>query len=205
MLGALIYYIYSNGIDMLDSNFIWKSIEFQTCDDHLLQHLVTSMTNANELIRPRMHCLCHHPYFWSCEKILNFFIDVSNRVEFHDQGALRAISCLHDSSFDVILNGNWFRQLDVAVSNALPDGYRLNYDFYMVDDLLKAIRNKKNHYNEMPDDAKEILGPLPDRYTTYWINKFPRLLLHVYHKWYASGLYSEENFKQFYPNKGCVI
>lgn len=47
-------------------------------------------------------------------------------------------------------------------------------------DLLRAIRNKKHHYYELPDQVKSSLGKLPDEFVDYFISRFPKLINHVY-------------------------
>ncbi len=49
-----------------------------------------------------------------------------------------------------------------------------------VRDLLRAIRNKKHHYRELPDEVKQSLGSLPDEFVDYFVGRFPKLIMHVY-------------------------
>jgi serine/threonine-protein kinase/endoribonuclease IRE1 len=44
-------------------------------------------------------------------------------------------------------------------------------------DLLRALRNKRNHYNDMPDHLKEYIGGLPEGYLNFWTYRFPSLLM----------------------------
>jgi serine/threonine-protein kinase/endoribonuclease IRE1 len=48
-------------------------------------------------------------------------------------------------------------------------------------DLLRAIRNKKHHYQDLPDDIKKELGSTPEGFLNYFTTKFPNLLLHVFY------------------------
>ena len=48
-------------------------------------------------------------------------------------------------------------------------------------DLLRAIRNKKHHYQELPDGLKVSLGSVPDGFADYFVLRFPKLLVRVYH------------------------
>ncbi|MBV99046.1 Serine/threonine-protein kinase/endoribonuclease IRE1, partial [Eschrichtius robustus] len=49
-----------------------------------------------------------------------------------------------------------------------------------VRDLLRAMRNKKHHYRELPEEVRETLGPLPDGFVRYFTSRFPHLLSHTY-------------------------
>lgn len=157
------------------------------------------MTKEDPFERPTLACLRNHPYFWSNEKILEFFVSISNRLELRDDNSNMARNFLQENCSEVI-KGNWLNALDEMVKSTLPHRNRMNYNGHSVEELLRALRNKKNHYDDMTSAAKHILGPIPDRFTSYWIDKFPLLLLHVYKKFYKSGIHSEKNFASFYPN-----
>ena len=60
-----------------------------------------------------------------------------------------------------------------------------SYNGKSVRDLLRALRNKKHHYNELPEETKALYGRMPDRFTDYWTSRFPKLLIHVYHVMHA--------------------
>lgn len=47
-------------------------------------------------------------------------------------------------------------------------------------DLLRALRNKRHHYGDLPDATKRVLGSVPDGFEAYFSARFPRLLLHVF-------------------------
>ncbi len=38
------------------------------------------------------------------------------------------------------------------------------YDFSSVRDLLRVIRNKRNHFREMPEALQALMGPVPQGY-----------------------------------------
>ena len=54
------------------------------------------------------------------------------------------------------------------------------YNGVSVRDLLRAIRNKKHHYRELPDLVKSSLGNVPDEFVDYFTHRFPKLIMHVY-------------------------
>ncbi|XP_067472371.1 uncharacterized protein [Thunnus thynnus] len=49
-----------------------------------------------------------------------------------------------------------------------------------VRDLLRAMRNKKHHYRELPAEVQETLGSIPDDFVSYFTSRFPHLLMHTY-------------------------
>ncbi|KAG7250310.1 hypothetical protein CRUP_002036 [Coryphaenoides rupestris] len=49
-----------------------------------------------------------------------------------------------------------------------------------VRDLLRAMRNKKHHYHELPKEVQDTLGEVPEGFVSYFTSRFPRLLLHTH-------------------------
>ena len=47
-------------------------------------------------------------------------------------------------------------------------------------DLLRAMRNKYHHFNDMPDSLKEQMSPLPDGFYKYFNERFPYLLMEIF-------------------------
>lgn len=64
-----------------------------------------------------------------------------------------------------------------------------------VRDLLRAMRNKKHHYRELPPEVQETLGSIPDDFVCYFTARFPHLLLHTYH---AMRICCQERLFQHY-------
>ncbi|KAJ2647783.1 bifunctional endoribonuclease/protein kinase ire1 [Coemansia sp. RSA 1250] len=73
----------------------------------------------------------------------------------------------------------WDRRLDPHLRRDL--GKFRKYDGTRLRDLLRIIRNKKNHYQDMPPPLREALGDIPDGYLHYFESRFPYLLLHCYY------------------------
>lgn len=57
---------------------------------------------------------------------------------------------------------------------------------------------QKHHYHELPEEAQEILGHIPEEFTLYWVKKFPQLISHTFH---AMSICSKENAFKSYYNK----
>ncbi|PIA16986.1 Pkinase-domain-containing protein [Coemansia reversa NRRL 1564] len=73
----------------------------------------------------------------------------------------------------------WDRRLDPHLRRDL--GKFRKYDGTRLRDLLRIVRNKKNHYQDMPLPLRETLGDIPDGYLHYFESRFPYLLLHCYY------------------------
>ena len=42
------------------------------------------------------------------------------------------------------------------------------------------MRNKKNHFLDLPPLLQVVMGPMPHGYLDYWTSRFPALLMQVY-------------------------
>ncbi|KAJ1663693.1 bifunctional endoribonuclease/protein kinase ire1 [Coemansia sp. RSA 1646] len=73
----------------------------------------------------------------------------------------------------------WDRRLDPHLRRDLSKFRK--YDSTRLRDLLRTIRNKKNHYQDMPITLRDTLGDIPDGYLHYFESRFPYLLLHCYY------------------------
>ncbi|CAI7853143.1 unnamed protein product, partial [Closterium sp. NIES-53] len=141
---------------------------------------------------PPAHEVQRHPFFWPAEQRLAFLRDASDRVEGEDRelhspllNALEAVAPRAIARKGGISKapgekgGGWNERVDGALLGNL--GKYRRYNFHSVRDLLRVIRNKCNHYRELPPELQELLGPLPDGFERYFRDRFPHLLLEVYH------------------------
>ena len=110
-------------------------------------------------------------------QILAFLQDVSDRVDKEDVDSAILLSL--ERNRHSIVQGNWQEALDEKVRDDLRK--HRTYNPKAVRDLLRALRNKKHHYNELPGEVKAVYGRVPDQFADYWTGKFPRLLVHTYH------------------------
>lgn len=129
-------------------------------------------------LRPKAMDVLHHPFFWSSEMRLSFLRDVSDRVELEDRENESQLLKELESIGTLALNGKWDEKMEGAFINNI--GRYRRYKFDSVRDLLRVIRNKLNHYRELPSDIQEILGPVPEGFNLYFSSRFPRFLIEVY-------------------------
>lgn len=65
-------------------------------------------------------------------------------------------------------------------------------------DLLRALRNKRNHYNDMSDHLKATIGGLPEGYLSFWTVRFPSLLMSCHWVVLELGLIGTDRFKRYF-------
>ncbi|KAG5529969.1 hypothetical protein RHGRI_030366 [Rhododendron griersonianum] len=166
--------------------------------DHLLGKKAESRPKASEVLI--------HPMFWDSDKRLSFLRDASDRVQQEDFGSAilkelerRAPRVLGTKPASkrgknmVLLN--WDEKIDPSLLNDIDNPRWYYYD--RVRDLLRFIRNKKNHFFDLPHEIQDTLGSVPEGFDGYFRSRFPKLLMEVYkvlHK-YCSA---EEWFKNYF-------
>ncbi|KAG0199934.1 bifunctional endoribonuclease/protein kinase ire1 [Mortierella sp. GBA30] len=155
--------------------------------------LISKMIAHNPADRPDAFAVMHHPFFWSANKRLMFMQDCSDRFEIEDRGV--DTSSPPSSSSDQqspspllvkleqnakeILGKDWYKVIDRTLVDNL--GKYRKYDGNSVRDLLRALRNKKHHYQDLPPHVKRALGELPHGFLNYFTSRFPKLMLHLYY------------------------
>lgn len=89
-----------------------------------------------------------------------------DRVEFEDrepdQSLLMALEAARGPAVGA---ANWGASLDAELVANL--GKYRRYDYTSLRDLLRVVRNKKNHFREMPESLQRLMGPVPEGYYRY--------------------------------------
>ncbi len=166
-LGCLAYYVLSNGDHPFGSRFeremniIRKRIDIARLDGlgeegHEAQDLVLKMISHDPRQRPSAAEVLTHPYFWDPNKRLNFLQDASDRFEIMDKDPPTPALVLLESKARNVLGTDWHRRCDKMFLENL--GKFRKYDPTSVQDLLRAMRNKKHHYQDLPPTLKKIWG-----------------------------------------------
>ncbi|KAG0439109.1 Inactive serine/threonine-protein kinase/endoribonuclease IRE1-like [Dictyocoela muelleri] len=70
------------------------------------------------------------------------------------------------------------------------------YDFQSVRGLLRAIRNKGRHYQELEPSIKKIYGSFPKEFINYYMDRFPTLVMVVHYS--AKCIAHDEIINEFY-------
>ncbi|XP_039205601.1 serine/threonine-protein kinase/endoribonuclease IRE2 isoform X3 [Crotalus tigris] len=185
--GCIFYYVLSHGQHPFghsfhrQANILVGAYQLprlqQDTHSHLVgRDLIEAMISSDPRLRPSAAQVLRHPFFWGPEKQLQFFQDVSDRLEKElADGPL--VSTLEAESL-MVVRGNWQVHLSAPLQADLRKFRR--YQGSSVRDLLRAMRNKKHHYYELPSHVQEALGSLPHGFIQYFLDRFPRLLLHTY-------------------------
>ncbi|XP_063881427.1 serine/threonine-protein kinase/endoribonuclease IRE1-like isoform X2 [Scylla paramamosain] len=186
-LGCVYYYMLTQGKhpfgSVLDrqSNIISGKFKLDDLDsekDVNSATLIERMVCSKPSERPSTSAILKHPFFWNPEKALTFFQDVSDRTE-KESGDSLVVMSLERGGLEVV-RGDWKLHMHPVIAEDLRR-FR-DYKGRSVRDLLRALRNKRNHYRELKEEARMVFGHIPDGYVDYWTLRFPRLLLHT---WYA--------------------
>nr|XP_011717806.1 serine/threonine-protein kinase/endoribonuclease IRE1 isoform X3 [Macaca nemestrina] len=200
--GCVFYYVISEG-----SHPFGKSLQRQAnillgacsleClhpekhEDVIARELIEKMIAMDPQKRPSAKHVLKHPFFWSLEKQLQFFQDVSDRIE--KESLDGPIVKQLERGGRAVVKMDWRENITVPLQTDLRK-FR-TYKGGSVRDLLRAMRNKKHHYRELPAEVRETLGSLPDDFVCYFTSRFPHLLAHTYQ---AMELCSHERLFQPY-------
>lgn len=204
-LGCVFFYILSGGRHPFgdrysrEGNIIKGQYELALLDrlpDKVeLKHLIGWMIDLNPSGRPNTSQILKHPYFWTKSKKLEFLLKVSDRFEIESRDPpSELLQNLEKASLKVTAR-NWHRQFDEEFMNNL--GKYRKYHTEKLMDLLRALRNKYHHFNDMPANLQHQMTPLPDSFYNYFSTKFPNLLMEVYFV-IEKDLKHEHVFQEYY-------
>ncbi|CAM6021866.1 unnamed protein product [Sphagnum balticum] len=160
-----------------------------------VHHLIQALLNHDASKRPVAQDVVLHPLFWNSDERLSFLRDASDRVELEDREDNSAVLAAVEAIGPIALGGTWDVHLDPDLLENLRR-YR-RYNFNSVRDLLRVIRNKSNHYRELPQNVQDLLGPVPEGYESYFRARFPRLLIEIY-KVLIDHCKDERMFKRYF-------
>uniref|UniRef100_W5LGF4 Serine/threonine-protein kinase/endoribonuclease IRE1 n=1 Tax=Astyanax mexicanus TaxID=7994 RepID=W5LGF4_ASTMX len=144
--------------------------------DVIGRDLIEGMISADPESRPSTASILKHPFFWSPEKQLQFFQDVSDRIEKEPPDS--AVVVRLETAGRSVVRTNWRMHISAPLQADLRK-FR-TYKGNSVRDLLRAMRNKKHHYHELPPEVQSALGEVPEGFVSYFTSRFPRLLLHTH-------------------------
>ncbi|EJD02004.1 uncharacterized protein FOMMEDRAFT_109089 [Fomitiporia mediterranea MF3/22] len=158
--------------------------------------LISFMLDPDPSKRPDTSTCLTHPFFWNAARRLAFLQDASDRFEImcRDPRDPDLIE-LEKGAYRVVGN-DWQSRLDKVFLDNL--GKFRKYDGKSVQDLMRALRNKKHHYQDLPDNVKRHLGPLPDGFLSYFTRRFPQLFMHVHSVISRTNLRYESMFRSYF-------
>lgn len=211
-LGCLFFWVLTGGCHPFDDAEGWTMIrevnikknqplnmnklDLGTDTEEPMQ-LITAMLAHHPEDRPTAAQVKEHPFFWSHEKRLAFLCDMSDHFEreTRDPPSLH-LEVLESWATTVIPKDDFLKRLDQKFIDTL--GKQRKYTGDRMLDLLRALRNKKNHYEDMPDDVKKRVGSLPRGYLQYWTTRFPKLLMACYWVVRECGIDGGDRFRGYF-------
>ncbi|QSZ28636.1 hypothetical protein DSL72_003135 [Monilinia vaccinii-corymbosi] len=158
--------------------------------------LIGSMLCKDPKSRPVAAQVMAHPFFWSAKKRLNFLCDVSDHFEKEKRDPPSPALLELEKWAPDVCHGDFLKPLGKEFVDSM--GKQRKYTGTRLLDLLRALRNKKNHYEDMPDKLKKDVGPLPDGYLSFWTRKFPNLLIICWNVVYEVEWDQVDRFKEYY-------
>lgn len=157
--------------------------------------LIKSMISFNPRDRPDTVSILKHPYFWTYSKKLDFLLKVSDRYEIERRDPPSDLLLKLELVGKKVHNNDWLAKFDSVFVDNLGKYRKYNTDKLM--DLLRALRNKYHHYNDMPPQLQLQMSPLPHGFYQYFNKKFPRLLMEIY-SIVKEDLKEEHVFQEYY-------
>ncbi|GMF53881.1 unnamed protein product [[Candida] boidinii] len=204
--GCVFYFVLTNGNHpfgdryLREGNIIKGEYNLDLLGDQFdcyeSKDLIGSMIAHDPNLRPDMSKVLKHPYFWSIEKKLDFLLRVSDRFEVERRDPPSDLLVALESVSDNVLGSKgWFAKLDNDFMDNL--GKYRKYNTHKIMDLLRAMRNKYHHFQDLPESLARQMTPLPDGFYFYFSKKFPNILMEIYYV-IDKNLKNEENFKIFF-------
>ncbi|KAK2179804.1 hypothetical protein NP493_471g02036 [Ridgeia piscesae] len=199
--GCVFYYVLSKGKHPFGDKLHRQAnilngehrLDAMAGEEHTLErNLILKMIDLDPDYRPVAGEVLKHPLFWSPRQQLQFFQDVSDRTEKETLSA--AIIVRLEAGGEPVVGQDWRRHITRELQEDLRK-FR-SYQGGSVRDLLRAMRNKKHHYRELPQNVQRSLGQIPEQFVAYFTCRFPRLLLHVYEA--MKYFRSERIFRDYY-------
>ena len=161
--------------------------------------LIASMLSHHPKMRPDAGTVLCHPFFWSAEERLEFLCHVSDQFEFEPREPPSPALSVLESYAPSILDASGYDFLRVLPKEFRDTlGKQRKYQGGKLLDLLRALRNKKNHYEDMPETVKEKVGSLPAGYLGFWTRRFPGLLMGCHAVILDVGWEGKDRFRRFY-------
>ncbi|XP_036595234.1 serine/threonine-protein kinase/endoribonuclease IRE2 [Trichosurus vulpecula] len=205
--GLVFYYVLSDGghpfgdslhrqANILAGAAHMDHFEEETHEKVIAKDLVEAMLSPQPQLRPSAQFVLAHPFFWSRAKELQFFQDVSDRVE--KEAAEGTLMTALEAGGKIVVRQNWYSHISGPLQSDLRK-FR-SYKGTSVRDLLRAMRNKRHHYQELSTEVRQALGQVPEEFVQYFTSRFPQLLLHT-HKAMGSCA-SESLFQPYYRTEG---
>lgn len=212
-LGCVFYYVLTGGNHpfdrdgkyMREANIVkgnYNLNDLENLGDYQWEakDLVGAMLSHEPKLRPDAGAVLCHPFFWSAEDRLDFLCHASDQFEFEPRDPPSPSLCILESFAESIISPRAGYDFLHVLPKEFRDtlGKQRKYQGHKLLDLLRALRNKKNHYEDMPENVKDKVGSLPVGYLGFWTSRFPGLLMGVHTVIQDCGWEGKDRFKRFF-------
>lgn len=206
-LGCVFYYILSKGQHpfgdkyLREANIVQGSFSFECLEDDTKPDMVEARDLIGRMIsrdprhRPDAKEVLKHPLFWSSEKRLDFLLKVSDRFDIEPRDPPSELLVLLEEDSNMVVGEDWHEKLDPEFVSNLGKYRKYHGDRTL--DLLRAMRNKSHHFNDLPASVREAMEPYPEGYLAYFTKRFPFLLMNIYYV-VKNNLADEVIFRSFF-------
>lgn len=206
-LGCVFYYILSKGIHpfgdkyLREANIVQGNYSLDCLEDYSQPDMVESRDLIERMIsrdprqRPDAKQVLKHPLFWSQEKRLDFLLKASDRFDIESRDPPSELLLQLEANAPKVVGDDWHTKLHQEFIDNL--GKYRKYHGDRILDLLRAMRNKSHHFNDLPAAVRELMEPYPQGYLGYFTTKFPFLLMTIYYV-VKNSLANEPMFKSFF-------
>ena len=189
-LGCVFFYILTNGGHpfgdryLREGNVIKDEYSLDALDilpDNVSEakDLISKMITRNPKLRPNTSQVLNHPYFWDNARKLEFLLKVSDRFEVEKRDPPSDLLMKLELVAPNVIGDDWCAKFDKSFLDNL--GKYRKYHPERLMDLLRALRNKYHHFNDLPADLVTRMSPLPNGFYQFFNKKFPNLLMEIYH------------------------
>lgn len=146
----------------------------------LAKNLIQTMIYWSPSKRSSSTMVLKHPYFWDAPKRLSMLLELSDRLESETKIVNSKILCALERNASIIIGKNldWTVRIDEKFYEHMRSHRAYNKRLLL--DLLRAIRNMKNHFHNIPLEIRSFLGQGAELYLSYWLERFPLLFLQIY-------------------------
>lgn len=185
--GCVFYYVLTGGRHPFgnrmqrEMNIVQNTVDLSGLDhDPVAQDLVGRMISREAAKRPAASQVLVHPFFWEPSKRLSFLLDVSDFLERESRREHPTNRALEQCR-SKIYNGkpDWSSVVEPIFWEDLSKFRK--YFGNSVQDLLRAMRNKRHHFQELAPELRALLGESAENYIAYFERHFPNLLIQVYY------------------------
>ena len=183
--GCLFYYVLTGGSHPFgepltrESNIIFNRFSLAGIEgNYEACHLIEAMLERNPEKRPSASEILQHPFFWTIVQKLNFLQELSDKIEFDYEEKGPLSRQLETKRRTVCGTASWHTRMDPIILADLLSFRR--YSGFSLKDLIRAIRNKKNHFQNLDDSVKQLFGSYPEGFFNYFNQRFPKLLIEAY-------------------------